>query len=181
MFQAEIFRLTDPSESIWPVIIPIYFDLIGNILWSKPQIIDTLERGVYAGGGGGGGLGAFNPIWIKKRFLGVGWGVEAPLDPKNYLCFDRLLVRDVGDVWWIPLVRVWKLDPKTLRKGKKCRRGGGGVQVMENDHRYPWFYGSGGGTTCHKVRPLGCKVAPFNRDASLRPEYLCLHQSWKHF
>ena len=33
--------------------------------------------------------------------------------------FLLLLVREVGDVRWVPLLCVWKIDPKMLRSGKK--------------------------------------------------------------
>ena len=32
-----------------------------------------------------------------------------------------VFVREVGDVRWVPLLFVWKVDPNILRSGKKCR------------------------------------------------------------
>ena len=55
------------------------------------------------GGGGGGGVA---PLLIRISFFPLSFVV----------C---VLVREVGDVRWIPLLRVWKIDPNILRKGKK--------------------------------------------------------------
>ena len=49
-----------------------------------------------------GGGEALPPPWIRRPFS-----------------FLFLLVREVGDVRWVPLLRVWKIDPKLVRKENK--------------------------------------------------------------
>ena len=71
---------------------------------------------------GGGGGDTPPPLDPKKRFLwGLGvLGGKTPLWIRRPFLFV-LLLREVGDVRWIPLLRVWKIYQKILRKEKKCR------------------------------------------------------------
>ena len=52
-------------------------------------------------------------------------GVQPPPPPPPLwirIFFFFLLVREVGDVRWVPLLCVWKIDPKMLRLKKSCVR-----------------------------------------------------------
>ena len=93
------------------------------------------------GGGGGGGVGR-GPQMFKG-----GHNIKCPPPPHDLglydyslkrgpffhvsssptlcglfflcVCVFVLLVKEVGDVWWVPLLCVWKIDPKILSSEKK--------------------------------------------------------------
>ena len=81
---------------------------INNVLrvgwWGEVICMDPISIFFFfLGGGGGGGVTHPPPLWIQR--------------PSSFFV-AFLLVREVDDVWWVPLLRVWKVDRQILRKEK---------------------------------------------------------------
>ena len=50
---------------------------------------------------------------------GGGWWCSPPPPSFGFEKCFYVLVKEVGDVWWIPLLSVWQIDPILFRKEKK--------------------------------------------------------------